>query len=133
MASSVNISVEAPIENQIQEITYDGQEIYQAYVIFFPASYICVIISCTSIKLQINEFLRALLNLIVSANTIYVLTDRLRCPRTWRRSRKKLTSVKLTEMMSKRSLKVERRPRKTQKILHLSSLLYGPGTTSEIN
>lgn len=27
---SVNISVEAPIENQIQEITYDGQEIYQA-------------------------------------------------------------------------------------------------------
>lgn len=33
MAFSVNISVEAPIENQIQEITYDGQEIYQAYVI----------------------------------------------------------------------------------------------------
>ena len=33
MAYSVNISVEAPIENQIQEITYDGQEIYQAYVI----------------------------------------------------------------------------------------------------
>lgn len=32
MAYSVNISVEAPIENQIQEITYDGQEIYQAYV-----------------------------------------------------------------------------------------------------
>ncbi|XP_053613058.1 mediator of RNA polymerase II transcription subunit 17 [Plodia interpunctella] len=30
MANSVNISVEAPIENQIQEITYDGQEIYQA-------------------------------------------------------------------------------------------------------
>ncbi|KAH0567509.1 mediator of RNA polymerase II transcription subunit 17-like [Cotesia glomerata] len=30
MAFSVNISVEAPIENQIQEITYDGQEIYQA-------------------------------------------------------------------------------------------------------
>ncbi|XP_046739464.1 mediator of RNA polymerase II transcription subunit 17 [Diprion similis] len=30
MAYSVNISVEAPIENQIQEITYDGQEIYQA-------------------------------------------------------------------------------------------------------
>ncbi|XP_059476360.1 mediator of RNA polymerase II transcription subunit 17 [Neocloeon triangulifer] len=29
-AYSVNISVEAPIENQIQEITYDGQEIYQA-------------------------------------------------------------------------------------------------------
>ncbi|KAF2904481.1 hypothetical protein ILUMI_01697 [Ignelater luminosus] len=29
-SSSVNISVEAPIENQIQEITYDGQEIYQA-------------------------------------------------------------------------------------------------------
>uniref|UniRef100_A0A1B6G1D5 Mediator of RNA polymerase II transcription subunit 17 n=1 Tax=Cuerna arida TaxID=1464854 RepID=A0A1B6G1D5_9HEMI len=29
MAYSVNISVEAPIENQIQEITYDGQEIYQ--------------------------------------------------------------------------------------------------------
>lgn len=29
MATSVNISVEAPIENQIQEITYDGQEIYQ--------------------------------------------------------------------------------------------------------
>ncbi|CAH1968737.1 unnamed protein product [Acanthoscelides obtectus] len=27
--SSVNISVEAPIENQIQEITYDGTEIYQ--------------------------------------------------------------------------------------------------------
>jgi hypothetical protein len=27
---SVNIAVEAPIENQIQEITYDGQEIYQA-------------------------------------------------------------------------------------------------------
>lgn len=32
MANSVNISIEAPIENQIQEITYDGQEIYQAYV-----------------------------------------------------------------------------------------------------
>lgn len=32
MAYSVNISVEAPIENQIQEISYDGQEIYQAYV-----------------------------------------------------------------------------------------------------
>lgn len=32
MANSVNISVEAPIENQIQEITYDGQEIYQAWV-----------------------------------------------------------------------------------------------------
>lgn len=30
MAYSVNISVEAPIENQIQEITYDGHEIYQA-------------------------------------------------------------------------------------------------------
>lgn len=30
MAYSVDISVEAPIENQIQEITYDGQEIYQA-------------------------------------------------------------------------------------------------------
>ncbi|XP_011500223.1 PREDICTED: mediator of RNA polymerase II transcription subunit 17 [Ceratosolen solmsi marchali] len=30
MAYSVNVSVEAPIENQIQEITYDGQEIYQA-------------------------------------------------------------------------------------------------------
>lgn len=30
MSFSVNISVEAPIENQIQEITYDGQEIYQA-------------------------------------------------------------------------------------------------------
>ncbi|CAH0407101.1 unnamed protein product [Chilo suppressalis] len=30
MANSVNISIEAPIENQIQEITYDGQEIYQA-------------------------------------------------------------------------------------------------------
>lgn len=30
MAYSVNISVEAPIESQIQEITYDGQEIYQA-------------------------------------------------------------------------------------------------------
>ncbi|XP_063221348.1 mediator of RNA polymerase II transcription subunit 17 isoform X1 [Bacillus rossius redtenbacheri] len=29
MAYSVNISIEAPIENQIQEITYDGQEIYQ--------------------------------------------------------------------------------------------------------
>lgn len=27
--NSVNISVEAPIENQIQEITYDGTEIYQ--------------------------------------------------------------------------------------------------------
>jgi mediator of RNA polymerase II transcription subunit 17 len=32
MAYSVNVSVEAPIENQIQEITYDGQEIYQALV-----------------------------------------------------------------------------------------------------
>lgn len=32
MSHSVHISVEAPIENQIQEITYDGQEIYQAYV-----------------------------------------------------------------------------------------------------
>ncbi|XP_059051415.1 mediator of RNA polymerase II transcription subunit 17 [Achroia grisella] len=30
MANNVNISIEAPIENQIQEITYDGQEIYQA-------------------------------------------------------------------------------------------------------
>ncbi|KMQ98286.1 mediator of rna polymerase ii transcription subunit 17 [Lasius niger] len=30
MAYSVNISVEAPIENQIQEISYDGQEVYQA-------------------------------------------------------------------------------------------------------
>ncbi|KAL3267576.1 hypothetical protein HHI36_011694 [Cryptolaemus montrouzieri] len=29
MPYSVNISVEAPIENQIQEITYDGTEIYQ--------------------------------------------------------------------------------------------------------
>lgn len=29
MSFSVNISVEAPIENQIQEITYDGTEIYQ--------------------------------------------------------------------------------------------------------
>jgi mediator of RNA polymerase II transcription subunit 17 len=29
MAYSVNISVEAPIENQIQEISYDGQEVYQ--------------------------------------------------------------------------------------------------------
>jgi mediator of RNA polymerase II transcription subunit 17 len=29
MAYSVNISVEAPIENQIQEIAYDGQEVYQ--------------------------------------------------------------------------------------------------------
>ncbi|KAK6635996.1 Mediator of RNA polymerase II transcription subunit 17 [Polyplax serrata] len=29
MAFSINISVEAPIENQIQEITYDGTEIYQ--------------------------------------------------------------------------------------------------------
>ncbi|XP_058802065.1 mediator of RNA polymerase II transcription subunit 17 [Phymastichus coffea] len=29
-ASAVKVSVEAPIENQIQEITYDGQEIYQA-------------------------------------------------------------------------------------------------------
>ncbi|KAL1139769.1 hypothetical protein AAG570_006746 [Ranatra chinensis] len=29
MAYSVNISIEAPVENQIQEITYDGQEIYQ--------------------------------------------------------------------------------------------------------
>ena len=30
MSYSVNISVEAPIENQIHEITYDGQEIYQS-------------------------------------------------------------------------------------------------------
>ncbi|KAK7791432.1 hypothetical protein R5R35_014455 [Gryllus longicercus] len=30
MAYSVSISVEAPIENQIQEITYDGQELYQS-------------------------------------------------------------------------------------------------------
>ncbi|XP_026315271.1 mediator of RNA polymerase II transcription subunit 17 [Hyposmocoma kahamanoa] len=30
MSNSVSISIEAPIENQIQEITYDGQEIYQA-------------------------------------------------------------------------------------------------------
>ncbi|CAB0034464.1 unnamed protein product [Trichogramma brassicae] len=29
MAYSVNISVEAPIENEIQEITFDGQEIYK--------------------------------------------------------------------------------------------------------
>lgn len=27
--NGVNISVEAPVENQIQEITYDGIEIYQ--------------------------------------------------------------------------------------------------------
>uniref|UniRef100_A0A0A9WMF7 Mediator of RNA polymerase II transcription subunit 17 n=1 Tax=Lygus hesperus TaxID=30085 RepID=A0A0A9WMF7_LYGHE len=27
--NSVNISIEAPVENQIQEITYDGQELYQ--------------------------------------------------------------------------------------------------------
>lgn len=32
MAFSINISVEAPIENQIQEITYDGTEIYQTLV-----------------------------------------------------------------------------------------------------
>lgn len=32
MSYTVNISVEAPIENQIQEITYDGTEIYQPYV-----------------------------------------------------------------------------------------------------
>ncbi len=29
MTSSVNVCVEAPAENLIQEITYDGQEIYQ--------------------------------------------------------------------------------------------------------
>lgn len=29
MAQSVNISVESVIENVIQEITYDGTEIYQ--------------------------------------------------------------------------------------------------------
>lgn len=29
MATSVNISVEAVIENVIQEITYDGTEIHQ--------------------------------------------------------------------------------------------------------
>lgn len=29
MANSVNISVEALVENQIHEITYDGTEIYQ--------------------------------------------------------------------------------------------------------
>ncbi|XP_014244593.1 mediator of RNA polymerase II transcription subunit 17 [Cimex lectularius] len=29
MSYSVNISIEAPVENQIQEISYDGQEIYQ--------------------------------------------------------------------------------------------------------
>ncbi|CAD6234594.1 GSCOCG00002003001-RA-CDS [Cotesia congregata] len=29
MVTSISISVEAPCENQIQEITYDGQEIYQ--------------------------------------------------------------------------------------------------------
>lgn len=29
MAQSINISVEAPVENQIQEIAYDGTEIYQ--------------------------------------------------------------------------------------------------------
>lgn len=28
-SNSVNVSVEAPAENLIQEITYDGQEIYQ--------------------------------------------------------------------------------------------------------
>lgn len=28
--NTVNISVEATIENQIQEITYDGQETYQS-------------------------------------------------------------------------------------------------------
>lgn len=30
MSYTVNISVEAPIENQIQEIQYDGTEIYNA-------------------------------------------------------------------------------------------------------
>ena len=29
MAHSVNVAIEAPIENQIQEISYDGTEIYQ--------------------------------------------------------------------------------------------------------
>lgn len=29
MSISANISVEAPIESQIQEIAYDGTEIYQ--------------------------------------------------------------------------------------------------------
>lgn len=37
MASSVNISIEAPIENQIQEITFDGQEIYQPLVNFYTS------------------------------------------------------------------------------------------------
>lgn len=41
MAYSVNISVEAPIENQIQEITYDGQEMYQAYVNEFGVNREC--------------------------------------------------------------------------------------------
>lgn len=40
MASSVNISIEAPIENQIQEITFDGQEIYQALVKLLSLCYI---------------------------------------------------------------------------------------------
>lgn len=26
---TVNIAIEAPVENQIQEISYDGQEFYQ--------------------------------------------------------------------------------------------------------
>lgn len=33
--NTVNISVEAPIENQIQEITYDGVEIYQPLVFIY--------------------------------------------------------------------------------------------------
>lgn len=37
MSYSVNISVEAPTENQIQEITYEGTEIYQPYVLNFNA------------------------------------------------------------------------------------------------
>lgn len=32
-SASVNISIETQAENIIQEISYDGQEIYQPYVI----------------------------------------------------------------------------------------------------
>lgn len=106
MAYSVNISVEAPIENQIQEITYDGQEIYQAYVNEF---------SCQqreySKDARLMELLSAVkyvLRLIINPSFIegdkisyqfYFInyaTDLSPYRRTWQKLLKRLTLVKQT-------------------------------------
>lgn len=71
MAYSVNISVEAPIENQIQEITYDGQEIYQAYVLSCVTVLSIEIINRQSIDLNTNEFILHITSNL-SVNTMYL-------------------------------------------------------------